>query len=112
MANEMLILSISRDIVEVILHQLQLDYDQDDAEDKIVIIRSAKDIITFVGDEEEAQHYEASRPNKFQFAMIVPYFSVGISLRQCSKLLLLPKEISGLGALGNISVGKVIQVVQ
>jgi hypothetical protein len=37
LAKEMLLLSISKDIVEGIIHQLLLDYDQDDAEDKIII---------------------------------------------------------------------------
>jgi hypothetical protein len=39
-------------------------------------------------------------------------FSVGIFLCQCSQLLLHLKEIMGLGEIGNIIVGKVIQVVQ
>ena len=98
MAKEMLMLSIGRDIVEVIIHQLQLDYDQDDAEDEIITTGSAKDIFTLVGDEEEAQYYEASWPNKLQFAMIVSYISVGILFCQCSKLLLHSKEMLGLGA--------------
>ena len=44
--------------------------------------------------------------------MIVSYISIGISFCQCSKLLLHSKEISGLGALENISVWKVIKVVR
>jgi hypothetical protein len=44
--------------------------------------------------------------------MIVSHISVGISFRQCSKSLLQLKEMSGFGALGNISIGKVIQVVR
>ena len=40
----MLILSIGRVIVEIIIHQLLLDYDQDDAGDEIITTGSAEDI--------------------------------------------------------------------
>ena len=40
------------------------------------------------------------------------YISVGISFRQCSQLLLHSKEITVLGAMGNTSIGKVMQVVR
>jgi hypothetical protein len=86
-----------------------LDYDLDDAEGNIPA--TANDILTLVGDEGDYQHYEASWSNKLQFKMIVSHISVGISLRQCSNLLLQSKEISGLGALENISIGKAIQVI-
>jgi hypothetical protein len=41
-----------------------LEYDQDDAEDKIIITGSSQNVFTLVGNEEEDQHYEASWPNK------------------------------------------------
>ena len=110
MAKEMIIFNISCNVVKIIIHQLLLDYDPDDAEDNIPA--TADDIFTLVGDEGDDQHYEASWSNKLQFKMIVSHISVGISFLQCSKLLLQSKEFLGLGALGNISIGKVIQVVR
>ena len=48
MAKEMIVFNISRDIVKVIIHQLLLDYDPDNAEDNIPA--TADDIFTLVGD--------------------------------------------------------------
>ena len=62
---------------------------------------SAEKILSLVADG-DSQHYEASWSSRLQFDMIVLYISVGISFRQCSRLLQLSKEISGLGSLGNI----------
>ena len=57
-------------------------------------------------------HYYAIWSNKIQFEMIVSFVSVGVSFRQCDRLLLLIKETLGLGnVIGNISVGKIIQAV-
>ena len=44
--------------------------------------------------------------------MIVSYVSVGISFRQCARLLRETKETTGLGCIGKVSVGKVIRVVR
>jgi hypothetical protein len=53
-----------------------LNYDQDDAEDKIVITGSSEDICTLVWNKEEAQHYEASWPKKLHCPMIVSALKV------------------------------------
>jgi hypothetical protein len=108
MSKEMIVFNISRDIVKVIIHQLLLDYDPDDsAEGDNKTTENVEDIFTLVNGDNEA-----SWSNKLQFAMIVSHILVGISFCQCSQLLLHSKEITGFGEIGNISVGKVIQVVQ
>ena len=55
---------------------------------------------------------QALWPNKLQFEMLVSYISVGIFFQQCARLLLQSKEITGRVALGNISLGKEICIVQ
>ena len=111
-AKEVLVFNINKDIIEVIIRQFLMDYDPDDSEDSITITsENEQDIFTLV-DDTETSHYEISWPNRLQFKMIVKYISVGISFQQCTKLLVISKEISGLGTIGNIHIGKVIQVVQ
>ena len=111
--KEMLVYNISKDIIEVIIRQLLSDYDPDDTEDDMTSTSNTvqQDIFILV-DNGETIYYEASWSNKLQFEIIVSYIAVGNSFRQCEKLMLVTKGTTGLGTLGNINIGKVIQTVR
>ena len=112
-AKEVLVSKISIDIVKVIIRLLLSDYDPNDDEldTDTTTTGSVEEIISLVADG-DSQHYEVSWSSRLHFDMIVSYISVGISFHQCSRLLQLSKEISGLGSLQIISIEKVIQVVR
>ena len=107
-AKENISFTISESIVEVVIHQLLLEFDPD--EEDVDISNLA--IFSAIENEEGVEYYEVSWSNKLLFEMIVSYVSVGISFRQCARLLRETRETTGLGCIGIVSVGKVIQVVR
>ena len=109
-AKESISFTISKSIVEVVIHQLLLEFDPDEDEDDEMT--SNFEIFSAIPNEEGVEYYEASWSNKPLFELIVSYVSVGVSFRQCARLLRETKETTGMGCIGNVSAGKVIQVVR
>ena len=109
-AKESISFTISKSIVEVVIHQLLLKFDPNEDEDNEMT--SNLEIFSGISNEEGVEYYGVSWSNKLLFKLIVSYISVGVSFRQCTQLLHETKETTGLDCIGNISVGKVIQVVR
>jgi hypothetical protein len=114
-AKRQILIDISKDVVDVIINQLLTDYYADeggaDDHDGAEAETTYSEIFNFVSNE-ESEYYQASWSNALQFEMIVSCVGIGTSFKQCEKYLLNTKEKCGLGALGNVSMGKVIQVVR
>ena len=109
--KKLIYFKISRPIVDVIINQLLQDYDPEDDEISNAVSHSVDDLFKLVVENGE-EHYEASVSNKIQYELIVSYVSIGVSFRQCSRLLLSCKELANLSEVGNCNVAKVIQAVR
>ena len=110
-AKTQVMIDIHKEVVDIIISQLLADCDEAEDGDCREEAHAAADMFNLVSND-ESEFYQAVWPNALQFEMIVSYVGVGTSFRQCAELLLRTKEKSGLGALGNISMGKVIHVVR
>ena len=81
-AKESVSFTISKSIVEVVIHQLLLEFDPNENEDNKMT--SNLDFFSAISNEEEVEYYKVSWSNKLLFELIVSYILVGVLFRQCA----------------------------
>jgi hypothetical protein len=107
-----IVCTIGLPIIDVIVAQLLLEPLTEEEENDINFEVKALSIFHLNDTDSDCPYYSIEITNPLLFQLIVSYVGCGISFRQCVQIVSKTRETTGIGSIGNISKGKVIQYVR
>ena len=103
--------TIGMPIIDVIVAELLLEPMMEEEENDINYEAKALSIFQLNNADIECPYYSVHISNAILFQLIVSYVGCGISFHQCVQIVSKTKETLGIGKIGCINVGKVIQYI-
>ena len=98
-------------IIDIIVAELLLEPMMEEDKNEIDYEAKALSIFQLNKADIEYLYYSVHIPNDSLFQLIVSYVGCGISFHQCVQIVSKAKETLGIGKIGCINVGKVIQYI-
>ena len=103
--------TIAIPIIDVIVAELLLEPMMEEEDNDMNYEAKALSIFQLNNADIECPYYSVHISNAMLFQLIVSYVGCGISFRQCVQIVTKTKETLGVGNIGCINVGKVIQYI-
>ena len=110
--DESIFCTIGLPIIDVIVAKLLLEPMTEEEDNDINYEAKALSIFNLNDADADSPYYSIEITNPLLFRLIVSYVACGISFRQCVQIVQQTRETTGIGNIGNVSKGKVIQYIR